>query len=716
MRSKTLLLVLTLASLAAAALAQDFEASGDDEDDDEAEDAFDVVVVPTRVIPELRSPVAPQSTKTTSRRQEIALKETDEDVDFGSGFYATPTFDPTPKLSTISSSSAIVTSRISDRPPILQRKLRKIPITAGRAIRWRIPEDTFKDDEDGNARKLALSLRHVNGSSAIPGWIRLEERTQDLWILPVDENDIGRWRFRLVAVDSRGQSASDILEVVVRQFSGSRLLNHEFEIAFAFASWKPALLRRWEWMTLDKIRKFYGDRDASNVLVKRASDGQRPFVFAWTNSSLIRQECPKREIDALFERLVTATGNPSDGLRRALGSNVLIKGVHRRYFGSCADEDVEEETFDGRRVETSSGGNKAPVIRNPIDRIEVTAGELLRFAVPIDTCFDVEDGPTPRLTLHLLTMDRKELSPRSWLNFDVRNQEFYGVPLEEEVGRTEYQLVCSDRSGLSAVDGIEVVVLNRPFSERFGVEFVLVFATKLPGRRVELVERLADFFGNQNREAENVVVKSVEDHTLTWYNRTLAYAECDSPGVEWLRDRLLDESGANASSLLVQHFRSSFQLLRAGVIARGACVNNRDFDSDSDSDVTRSSDSSSGNEEDSGSSFIFHGIIPSSEYLMTFLVPAVIITCMLLLAIVLACVLHRKRKAGKLNLFYSEALPPRVPVILQDELFEERGGGGQLQHPVESDGLLGSRMVMPMQQQQDASSLPRPTPSYSRRH
>jgi hypothetical protein len=66
-----------------------------------------------------------------------------------------------------------------------------------------------------------------------------------------------------------------------------------------------------------------------------------------------------------------------------------------------------------------------------------------------------------------------------------------------------------------------------------------------------------------------------------------------------------------------------------------------------------------------GGDTIFHGIIPSADYLLTFIIPAVIITCMLVLAILLACLLHKKRKAGKLNLFYSESLPPRVPVILQ---------------------------------------------------
>ena len=35
--------------------------------------------------------------------------------------------------------------------------------------------------------------------------------------------------------------------------------------------------------------------------------------------------------------------------------------------------------------------------------------------------------------------------------------------------------MCSDRNGLSAIDGIEVIVLNRPFSEQYSIEFVMKF-------------------------------------------------------------------------------------------------------------------------------------------------------------------------------------------------------------------------------------------------
>ena len=146
--------------------------------------------------------------------------------------------------------SVIVTHRLNNRPPVLSRKLRKIAIVAGKALRWRIPEDTFRDAEDGNTRSLRLSLRYQNGSvlDDAGSWIRFDRKTQEVWIMPV-ESDISRWRYQLIAEDRQGQSASDWLEVVVRQFSGSRLLNHEFEVAFSFTGTvRPALLRKWEWM------------------------------------------------------------------------------------------------------------------------------------------------------------------------------------------------------------------------------------------------------------------------------------------------------------------------------------------------------------------------------------------------------------------------------------------------------------------------------------
>ena len=75
-----------------------------------------------------------------------------------------------------------------------------------------------------------------------------------------------------------------------------------------------------------------------------------------------------------------------------------------------------------------------------------------------------------------------------------------------------------------------MAVLNRPFSERFGVEFVLEFAEfVVEFRKVDIVEGIAQFFGDPT--ASNVILKSVSDHKVVWLNKSLAYAGCDDPEV-----------------------------------------------------------------------------------------------------------------------------------------------------------------------------------------
>ena len=129
-----------------------------------------------------------------------------------------------------------------------------------------------------------------------------------------------------------------------------------------------------------------------------------------------------------------------------------------------------------------------------------------------------------------MTTNRRELSPEAWLQFDDKNQEFVGIPLEEEVGREEYQLVCSDANGLSAIDGIEVIVGHRDFNERFGVEFSLKFGANDYGSgmdtiqafgqpilrrdmKVRIVEQLANYFGDKS--TLNIILRDFDPDKLS---------------------------------------------------------------------------------------------------------------------------------------------------------------------------------------------------------
>lgn len=51
------------------------------------------------------------------------------------------------------------------------------------------------------------------------------------------------------------------------------------------------------------------------------------------------------------------------------------------------------------------------------------------------------------MRMSLLTIDRRPIPSHEWLQFDSKNQEFYGVPMSTHIGRKEYQLVVTDKEG-----------------------------------------------------------------------------------------------------------------------------------------------------------------------------------------------------------------------------------------------------------------------------
>ena len=79
--------------------------------------------------------------------------------------------------------------------------------------------------------------------------------------------------------------------------------------------------------------------------------------------------------------------------------------------------------------------------------------------------------------------------------------------------REEYQLVCSDSEGYSAIDGIEVSTLSRPFYEKFNVLFVFVFndtlddGARLARSRVKLMSRIARIF--RDSDTSQIVLNKV---------------------------------------------------------------------------------------------------------------------------------------------------------------------------------------------------------------
>lgn len=66
-------------------------------------------------------------------------------------------------------------------PPRLAHRLKKVAVFAGKVLRFKIPENTFVDIEDGTTSLLAVTLKTLEGKSLPPNsWIMLNESASEI--------------------------------------------------------------------------------------------------------------------------------------------------------------------------------------------------------------------------------------------------------------------------------------------------------------------------------------------------------------------------------------------------------------------------------------------------------------------------------------------------------------------------------------------------------
>lgn len=263
--------------------------------------------------------------------------------------------------------------------------------------------------------------------------------------------------------------------------------------------------------------------------------------------------------------------------------------------------------------------------------------------MPQDTFYDPEDGT--ELKLSLLSIERSKLDSRHWLQFDSKNQEFYGVPKHADVGQREYLLVAEDREGLTAHDALVVVVSIPPKKDNVAIfEFTLGIPHENynnSGMQRRFIERIAQIFGDSTTKIIQVKPtrhSNVKGYTVvSYFNTTLtkkADHRCPDEEIEVLRNIVLQPDG-HVRDKARETLGNEFNLLNVTILPHGSCLGGDIIPSHGIPIVPDEKTPSSGLKDD---------------YLLTFVLPAVIILAMLLLASIIACVLHRRRMTGKMEL------------------------------------------------------------------
>lgn len=243
-------------------------------------------------------------------------------------------------------------------------------------------------------------------------------------------------------------------------------------------------------------------------------------------------------------------------------------------------------------------------------------------------------------------MERTALDTKHWLQFDNKNNEFYGIPKYGDVGEKEYLLVATDREGLTANDALVVVVNQPPQSDRFNTMFDVTlgisydeFNNSAVQRR--FVERIAQIYASAT---DHIHIRSIRKihptgkTMVSYYNSTLqrAHHVCPTEAIAQLKRVLLHSDGI-IRPRVKDTIGPEFDVVLINLVPIGACLEAADT-------VHHAKIPIGGNIDDGQVSGF------KDDYLLTFVLPAIIIVVMLLMATTIACVLHRRRITGKMEL------------------------------------------------------------------
>lgn len=245
--------------------------------------------------------------------------------------------------------------------------------------------------------------------------------------------------------------------------------------------------------------------------------------------------------------------------------------------------------------------------------------------------------------MSLLNYERNELDSKYWLQFDSKNQEFYGIPKPEDVGQREYVLVAEDHEGLQATDALVVVVTRSNTEYNNAFEFTLNipyedFNNSLTQRR--FVERVAQIFGDDT--TSNIQLRSIRMiHAtgmtqVTFFNTTLyrPHNVCPTEEIDTLKNILMAKDGT-IRARVKNIIGNEFALHKIHFAPRGPCLLGQE-------NIHHAG--VPGIKQEPGD------IVEKDDNLLTIVLPGVIILSMLFLTCIIACILYRKRSTGKLEL------------------------------------------------------------------
>ena len=428
-------------------------------------------------------------------------------------------------------------------PPFVLTNVPTLSVKFCGPFSYKIPANTFNDNQDGNTSKLALKLLQTNGN-AIPSdfWLKFDSSKQEITaVLSKVQSSSSYPRlhtFMLVATDSTELSANTT--VIIRIDGTFPTYSHEFSLQTVYSLPSNAHLL---YVFATKFRSFLGDSGQNFLAISMTQAAGNKVIITWSNCSLRYNPCDVLKIKQVRDELQTTGGTISSAFTQAMTPTFSQLFLTEKNHGPCLVD-------------------KPPVVATPFGPLYVTTCQTFKAMIPQGTFTDNEQGNSRSLDLRL------KGNTNTWISFDRSKQEISIVATNQIAASLSSRSVtvvlsATDASQQEAQQNLVINInpVSKPATQKIKMQYRL---RSLPasGNFVSIYDAMRNdivkYFTSTN------VVNSVEYatlqtslqlntlHTAEWSSCSLSRDSCDTSSIRTMTSMILN-NGA-----VTQAFKQAF--------------------------------------------------------------------------------------------------------------------------------------------------------------